>query len=62
MPLLRSTWNKGGHAIDERRSQAAGGNAAKRLTANDPLPQTVFRLAVKTGKPMMVKLPLKITR
>lgn len=43
-----------------RAERAAGGNAAKRLTADDPLPQTVFRLAVKPGKPMMVKLPLKI--
>ncbi|MGH9841146.1 MAG: DUF4384 domain-containing protein [Blastocatellia bacterium] len=45
-----------------RAEQAAGGNAAKRLTQEDPLPQTVFRLAVKPGKPMLVKLPLKITR
>ena len=40
--------------------QAAGANSSKRLTQDDPLPQTIFRVAVKLGKPLMVKLPLKI--
>jgi hypothetical protein len=40
--------------------QAAGANSTKRLTQDDPLPQTIFRVAVKPGKPLMVKLPLKI--
>ena len=43
-----------------RAEQAAGGNSAKRLTQEDPLPQTIFRVAVKPGRPLMVKLPLKI--
>ncbi|MGE0129511.1 MAG: DUF4384 domain-containing protein [Blastocatellales bacterium] len=40
--------------------KAAGGSPAKRLTQADPLPQTIFRVAVKPGKPLMVKLPLGI--
>jgi hypothetical protein len=40
--------------------QAAGASPTKRLTQEDPLPQTIFRVAVKPGKPLMVKLPLKI--
>ncbi|HKQ74380.1 MAG TPA: hypothetical protein VJ810_11870 [Blastocatellia bacterium] len=40
--------------------QAAGASSTKRLTQDDPLPQTIFRVAVKPGKPLMVKLPLKI--
>ena len=40
--------------------QAAGANSTKRLTQDDPLPQTIFRIAVKPGKPLLVKLPLKI--
>jgi hypothetical protein len=43
-----------------RAEKAAGGNPAKRLTQADPLPQTIFRVAVKPGKPLMVKLPLGI--
>jgi hypothetical protein len=40
--------------------KAAGANPSKPLTQADPLPQTIFRVAVKPGKPLMVKLPLKI--
>ncbi len=40
--------------------KAAGANKTKRLTQNDPLPQTIFRVAIEQGKPLMVKLPIKI--
>lgn len=40
--------------------QAAGGSPTNRLTQEDPLPQTIFRVAVKPGKPLLVKLPLGI--
>ena len=43
-----------------RSEQAAGTNKKKRLTADDPPPQTLFRVAAKPGKPLLVKLPLKI--
>lgn len=43
-----------------RSEQAAGTDKRKRLNANDPPPQTLFRVAAKPGKPLMVKLPLKI--
>lgn len=43
-----------------RAEKTAGANPAKRLTQADPLPQTVFRVAVKPGKPLLVKLPLGI--
>lgn len=43
-----------------RAEKAAGGDPAKRLTQADPLPQTIFRVAIKPGKPLMVKLPLGI--
>ena len=45
-----------------RAEQAAGGNSTKRLTQDDPLPQTIFRVAIKPGKPLLVKLPLGIGR
>jgi hypothetical protein len=43
-----------------RAEKSAGGNSTKRLTQDDPLPQTIFRVAVKPGKPLVVKLPLLI--
>jgi hypothetical protein len=45
-----------------RSEQAAGANKGKRLTQADPLPQTLFRVAAKPGKPLLVKLPLKISK
>ncbi|MDX2044532.1 MAG: hypothetical protein SF097_25200 [Acidobacteriota bacterium] len=45
-----------------RSEQAAGTDKKKRLTADDPPPQTLFRVAAKPGKPLMVKLPLKIAK
>jgi hypothetical protein len=41
------------------REQTAG-FSKKPLTQADPLPQTVFRVAAKPGKPLLVKLPLQI--
>lgn len=43
-----------------RSEQAAGMDKKKRLTQEDPLPQTLFRVAARPGKPLLVKLPLKI--
>ncbi len=43
-----------------KAEQAAGSDSAKRLTQDDPLPQTVFRVAAKPGQPLLVKLPLQI--
>ncbi|MEP7340520.1 MAG: hypothetical protein ABI977_22500, partial [Acidobacteriota bacterium] len=53
---------EGGAGQSYTRSEQAAGNGKKRLTQDDPLPQTVFRVATKPGKPLMVKLPLKISK
>ena len=45
-----------------RSEQIAGTDKKKRLTADDPPPQTLFRVAAKPGKPLLVKLPLKIAK
>ena len=45
-----------------RSEQVAGANKKGRLTQADPLPQTLFRVAAKPGKPLLVKLPLKISK
>jgi len=52
----------GAGAAYTKAEQAAGGSSTKRLTQDDPLPQTIFRVAVKPGKPLLVKLPLKIEK
>jgi hypothetical protein len=43
-----------------RSEHQATTNANQKLTQDDPLPQTVFRVAAKPGSPFLVKLPLKI--
>ena len=53
---------EGGAGQTYTRSEQAAGSGKKRLTQDDPLPQTVFRVAAKPGKPLMVKLPLKISK
>jgi hypothetical protein len=45
-----------------RSEQTAGTTKNKRLTDADPLPQTLFRVAAKRGQPLLVKLPLKISK
>lgn len=45
-----------------RSEQAAGTDKRKRLTSEDPSPQTLFRVAARPGKPLLVKLPLKIAK
>ncbi|MDQ3009651.1 MAG: DUF4384 domain-containing protein [Acidobacteriota bacterium] len=53
---------EGGAGQTYTRSEQAAGSGKKRLTQDDPLPQTVFRVATKPGKPLLVKLPLKISK
>ncbi|MBK8315722.1 MAG: hypothetical protein IPL01_17625 [Acidobacteria bacterium] len=43
-----------------KAEQSVGSKPAKTLSQDDALPQTVFRVAMKSGKPLVVKLPLKI--
>ena len=43
-----------------RSEHQATTNNNQKLTQDDPLPQTVFRVAAKPGNPFLVKLPLKI--
>lgn len=45
-----------------RSEQVAGTDKKKRLTQEDPPPQTLFYVAAKPGKPLLVKLPLKISK
>jgi len=52
----------GAGQVYTRSEQVAGTDKKKRLNANDPPPQTLFRVAAKPGKPLMVKLPLKISK
>lgn len=40
--------------------ELAAGTRKQRLTNADPLPQTVFRVAAKPGRPLLVKLPLNV--
>lgn len=47
-----------GQLYTTREQQA--GNRKNRLTQADPLPQTVFRIAAKPGKSLLVKIPLQI--
>ncbi|MGE0130117.1 MAG: DUF4384 domain-containing protein [Blastocatellales bacterium] len=48
------TWTKA--------EQEAGANATRQLTQDDPGPQTIYRVAVKPGAPLLVKVGLRYGR
>ncbi|HEY3103945.1 MAG TPA: hypothetical protein VGJ69_10145 [Pyrinomonadaceae bacterium] len=52
----------GAGAIMTEKEQAAGANAATELTQDDPVPQTVYRLAIKPQNPILFSLPMKFRR
>jgi hypothetical protein len=41
------------------KEQAAGANAATELTQDDPVPQTVYRLAIKPDNPIVISVPMR---
>ena len=45
-----------------KEEKSAGSDGSRMLTQGDPLPQTVFRLDAKPGKPVLVKVLLRIGR
>jgi hypothetical protein len=52
----------GAGAIMTEKEQAAGANAATELTQDDPVPQTVYRLAIKPENPILLRVPMKFRR
>ena len=52
----------GAGAIMTEKEQAAGANAATEFTQDDPVPQTVYRLALKAEKPILFSVPMKFRR
>ena len=44
------------------KEQAAGANAATELTQDDPVPQTVYRLAIKPDNPIVISVPMRFRR
>jgi len=45
-----------------RAEQEAGANGARQLTQDDPGPQTIYRVAVKPGAPLLVNVGLRYSR
>jgi hypothetical protein len=45
-----------------RAEQEAGANATRQLTQDDPGPQTIYRVAVKQGAPLLVNVELRYRR
>src|ERR1044072_2850564 len=52
----------GAGAAMTEKEQAAGANAATEFTQDDPVPQTVYRVAIKPEKPILVSVPMKFRR
>ncbi len=48
------TWTKA--------EQEAGANATRQLTQDDPGPQTIYRVVVKPGSPLLVKVGLRYSK
>jgi len=44
------------------KEQAAGANPATQLTQEDPIPQTVYRLAIKPENPIIFSVPMRFRR
>lgn len=49
-------------AVMTEKEQAAGANAATELTQDDPVPQTVYRVAIKPENPIVFSVPMKFRR
>jgi hypothetical protein len=45
-----------------KAEQEAGAGGARLLTQDDPGPQTIYRVAVKSGAPLLVKVELLYSR
>ncbi|MCG3162706.1 MAG: hypothetical protein JMDDDDMK_04017 [Acidobacteria bacterium] len=45
-----------------KAEQEAGANSTRQLTQDDPGPQTIYRVAVKPGAPLLVKVGLRYSR
>jgi hypothetical protein len=45
-----------------KEEKFAGADGSRMLTQGDPLPQTVYRLSAKQGRPMLVKVMLRIAQ
>ena len=45
-----------------RAEKEAGADATRQLTQEDPGPQTIYRVAVKPGQPILVKVGLRYAR
>jgi len=43
-------------------AEKIAGNGDKMLTQDDPLPQTMYRVDAKPGEPLMIELPLQISK
>lgn len=52
----------GAGATMTEKEQAAGANATTELTQDDPVPQTVYRLAIKPENPIVFSVPMKFRR
>lgn len=50
-----------GQAMTEKEQQA-GTNASAELTQDDPVPQTVYRMAIKPANSVLLSVPLKFKR
>ena len=44
------------------KEQAAGANSSQELTQDDPVPQTVYRVAIKPDNPIILSVPLRFRK
>jgi hypothetical protein len=45
-----------------RREKEAGADGASRLTRDDPMPQTLYRVPAAQGQPILISVPVKIRK
>lgn len=61
-PFERLELNDGAGQAYTAAEQAAGVNTSRQLTQDEPLPQTIYRIAALPGKPLLITLPLRINQ
>ena len=61
-PDLAATEIAPAHCVNLSTSSPAGTDGSPELTKDDPVPQTVYRVAIKPANPIVVSVPLKFRK
>src|SRR5262249_16707768 len=61
-PSMKYEMQGGAGTAMTQKEQVAGADSSEELNQDDPVPQTVYRVAIKPSNPMIVSVALKFRR